>query len=162
MAKNKDRQPPGDYEVGYGKPPKQTQFRSLSDAAHELGFGRKGKKTKTRQINLTRLLSERVAVTHNGGVVRMDPYELSLRAQVKSAVKDRSLPALKEIIRLALEFQLVKPPPMGRQTGNVVQVSKTCPDDIYMIISDPTVSFDVRWEFILQWGLIPVMGGSNE
>ena len=128
MGTDNDDKSKQNYNVGYGKPPKHTRFKAKSTAAGGSTSGRRrsGTKSMPEPLDLGRILNERLTVTKNGETVSMEPFEIGLRALVKSVVKDNSLPALKEIIRLALEFDLVKPPP--HQPCAHRAIATTCSD----------------------------------
>ena len=160
MGKGKDDEPPADYEVGYGKPPKEHQFKAKS--APGAKRRRKSKKSAFEPIDISRLFAAPIAVTKGGTKVKMDPFEVALRAQVKKALKEQSLPAIKEIIAFALEFKLAKPALVGRRIGPIMHVSKHCPEEIMNKIFNHELPIEERWPMILQWGLVAVRGGQNE
>lgn len=79
--------------------------------------GSKGK--NDRRIDVTAILTKPVNVGSNGRAQRMTPFEIGLRKQVKKALKDRSLNAIKSVLAIAWEFGLVEDAPPPPQNGGV-------------------------------------------
>ena len=73
-------------------------------------------------IDITEILTQQVKVGHNGKRQSMSPYEVQLRAQVKKALKDKSLPAIENVLREARKYDLVLPPPPAPVNGGVLVV----------------------------------------
>ena len=71
-------------------------------------------------IDITEILTQQVKVGHNGKRQSMSPYEVQLRAQVKKALKDKSLPAIENVLREARKYDLVMPPPPAPKSGGVL------------------------------------------
>ena len=91
---------------------------------------------KTGQIDLGALLQEPLRVLKDGKTAKMDPVEAAIRKQVAKALKDKSLPAIKEVIDLAIKHGLVATP--ERQQGGVLVIPKTVSDaDQKFIFSYP-------------------------
>lgn len=105
--------PTGDYEVGYGKPPKETQFKSKK---------KRGRSAKDSKIDVSKLLSEPVPVNKNGVVTKMPAFEANLRAQVQEAIKRQSLPAILHVLGIAERYDLTKSAPERECTGGVLVV----------------------------------------
>ena len=63
---------------------------------------RKRRRKSRDQIDVSALLNKHVTVGTNGREQRMTPFEVSLRAQVKKALKDRSLPAITSVLDVAV------------------------------------------------------------
>jgi hypothetical protein len=61
-----------------------------------------------------------VRVGKNGRARQMSAFDVGLRAQVKAALKDRSLRAIRSLIALAAKHELFKPPPPPPRAGGVV------------------------------------------
>jgi hypothetical protein len=78
---------------------------------------------KKGQIDLGALLQEPLRVLKDGKTAKMDPVEAAIRKQVAKALKDKSLPAIKEVIDLAIKHGLVATP--ERQQGGVLVIPKT-------------------------------------
>jgi hypothetical protein len=91
---------------------------------------------KKGQIDLGALLREPLRVLKDGKPAKMDPVEAAIRKQVAKALKERSLPAIKEVIDLAIKHGLVT---AGEQVhGGVIVIPKTVSeDDLKKILSYP-------------------------
>lgn len=102
-----------DYEVGYGKPPKASQFKPKRSSK------RGGKSVQTDVI---KVLSEAVDVSRDGVTQTMAPFEISLRAQIKKAVKDRNVSSIMHVLSVAEKYDLSKPAPPTDPRGGVLVV----------------------------------------
>ncbi len=110
------------YDVGYGKPPKEHQFkpkvRSLNgNVVKKKAKGCRSGAGKTDKVNLAALLSQPVRVRKHEQVHKMHPFEAMLRKQVEQAVKQRSHSATKNIFDYAIAYDLVATPPAVRSGG---------------------------------------------
>lgn len=77
------KQPKGDYEIGYGKPPKQHQFpKGFSGNLKGKPKGAKNVKT-----DLEEELREQVEINDGGKVKRVTKQRLLIKAQVNKAIK---------------------------------------------------------------------------
>lgn len=74
------------------------------------------------QLDINEILTQQVKVGRNGKQQSMSQYEVQLRAQVKKALKDKSLPAIEIVLREARKFDLVMPPPPAPDNGGVLVV----------------------------------------
>jgi hypothetical protein len=82
--------PSADYEVGYGKPPKHTQFKPGQSGNPE---GRK-KKPKSVQAQMQAAMSRKVTIQEEGKSKRLSMQELMLRSlSTKAAKATLELPA---------------------------------------------------------------------
>ncbi|WP_237478309.1 DUF5681 domain-containing protein [Lichenibacterium dinghuense] len=79
----KPRKPTGDYEVGYGKPPKSGQFRK-GQSGNPKGRTKGSLDLKTV---LTAALQESVPVTNNGRSTRKSKFDLWIIGLINRAVK---------------------------------------------------------------------------
>ena len=75
-----------------------------------------GRKTHNK-IDVTGIFSKPVKVGKNGREQSMTPFEVAFRAQVKKAVKEQSLNAIKRIPALAVEYEIVAQPPEIKNGG---------------------------------------------
>jgi hypothetical protein len=123
------KKPTDDYKVGYGKPPKHTQFKA---APAEQGPGGKSAKSgrerthnKRGKVDVSAVLNEWVPVTKDRTASKMAPFEVALRAQVKKALTERNLAAIRIIVALAIEYGLIVPPPEAQANGGVLIIPKT-------------------------------------
>lgn len=76
----------------------------------------------SQQLDIAEILTQQVKVSRDGKRQSMSPYEVQLRAQVKKALKDKSLPAIENVLREARKFDLVRPPPPAPDNGGVLIV----------------------------------------
>ena len=83
---------------------------------------RKRRLKKSDQIDVAAILKKPVKVGKGGRARNMTPFEISLRAQVKKALKEKSLSAIMNMLRVALMYELVKPAPEPMQRGRVLVV----------------------------------------
>jgi len=103
----------GKNEGGYGKPPKASQFKPKAAGK------RRG---KPDQLDVTKVLSEPVDVRRDGVTQAMTPFEIALRAQIKKAVKDRTISAILHVLGVAERYDLIKPAPQAARRGGVLVV----------------------------------------
>ena len=103
---SKQRKPTGDYEIGYGKPPKHTQFKP--------GEARKGKRTSSKRkrgaVDVAAILEKPVTVRQNGRTRKMTPFEASMRKLVSSAINDGVFKAMQEFLRQCEKHGVLVPP----------------------------------------------------
>ena len=83
---------------------------------------RRNKRKKNCRIDVTAILTKPVNIGSNGRAQRMDPFEIGLRKQVKKALKDRSLNAIKSVLTIAWEYGLVEAAPAPPQNGGVRRI----------------------------------------
>ena len=93
MAKKPKGDP--DYDVGYGKPPKHTQFQK-GQSGNPSG---KSKTEASTEIKLKKLLKGEIAVNKSGTQVTMTQQDVMLQALVNKAMKG-DLAAIKYINEL--------------------------------------------------------------
>jgi hypothetical protein len=107
--------PSGDYEVGYGKPPKEHQFQP--GRSGNIRGRRKSKKSGS--TDLSELLNEPVKVTTGGKFREMGSFEASLRKLVKRALEG-DLRAILKFIKICEEYEIMAPPPAVTGGGVIV------------------------------------------
>ena len=96
MAKGRKPRSGGDYEVGYGKPPRRTQF-----VPGQSGFaGRKHKKAEPHDQMISRILNEVVEV----GGIKMTKRELAIHRTVNETIKSGKPRDLKMLLDLMKEY----------------------------------------------------------
>lgn len=83
---------------------------------------KKRKEKASPQFDIGEILTQQVKVSRDGKQQSMSPFEVQLRAQVKKALKDKSLPAIENVLRVARTFDLVMPPPPAPDNGGVLVV----------------------------------------
>ena len=101
---------PGDYAVGYGRPPEHARFEA--GRRRQPGRAASPKRASSRSTSPP-FLSQPIEVKRRGRAKTMSPFELGLRQMVKRAVKDNSLAAALEFFA-ACEKYGVRDPCPGR------------------------------------------------
>lgn len=96
----------GDYEVGYGKPPKEHQFKP-GQSGHVRG---RPKTKKPEDIDVGEILNAPVEVMKGGRRVKMQPFEVSFRRLSKRA-NEGDLRAIVKFITLCEQYGVLAPPP---------------------------------------------------
>ena len=118
------KKPSGDYEVGYGKPPKSGQIKK--------GERRnpKGRPTKRNreQVDVAAVLIEPLVVKNSGIRQKMSPFEVGVRRLVERGLKHKNLPAILEFLELCESYGLMVPPPV-EYGGGVVTVPEGVDSD---------------------------------
>ena len=109
-----------DYEVGYGKPPKEHRFKpklTPTDTGRATSTRKKRKAGDRQAVDVYALLIEPVQVRKGERVQSMDPFEAMLRKQLELALKERSAAAMKKIIDVAIEYKLITKSPKTNEGG---------------------------------------------
>lgn len=91
----------GDYEVGYGRPPKKHQFQP-GDRNNPLG--RKKKAVSSTGVNVTETLMEPVSLTDQRGRKRLVPYPLAFIQTLKQRALAGNPKAVSAMMELLLQF----------------------------------------------------------
>ncbi len=110
------QKPSGEYEVGYGRPPKEHQFQP----------GRSGNPTgappkrKRKRIDVAAVLNEPLAVKNSGVRRKMPPFEVSVRRLVERGLKQKDLNAILEFLELCELHRFLVPPPVDQGGGVIV------------------------------------------
>ncbi|WP_300074305.1 DUF5681 domain-containing protein [uncultured Ruegeria sp.] len=103
------------YNVGYGRPPRETQFQKGQSGNPK---GRPRKKG-TVELDLDQVLDQRVRVQSPGGSKSMDTREAALRMQVAKALKG-NIHAAKHVLKQFEKYDAITPPRSKIQTGVVI------------------------------------------
>ena len=104
-----------DYEVGYCCPPRDTQFQKGQSGNPK---GRPRKKGSI-ELDLDKVLDQRVRVQSSGGSKSMDAREAALRMQVAKALKG-NIQAAKHVLKQFEKYDAIAPPRSKIQTGVVI------------------------------------------
>jgi hypothetical protein len=110
---SKTKKPTGDYEVGYGKPPKHTQFKPTESRKRK----RTSSKRKRGAVDVAAILEKPVTVRQNGRTRKMSPFEASMRKLVSSAINDNVFRAMAEFLRQCEKHGVLVPPTPRRARG---------------------------------------------
>ncbi len=116
MSKN-EKGKGGDYDVGYGKPPKQHQFPK-GTSGNPAGAP---SKRKRKQVDVAAVLNEPLAVKNAGIRQKMPPFEVGVRRLVERALKHKNLSVILEFLELCESYGLMVPPPVP-QVGGVIHL----------------------------------------
>jgi len=90
----------------------------------------KARARKQGQIDLGALLSEPLHVLRDGKPCKMDPLEAAIRRQVQKVLVDKSMPAIKAVIDLAIEHGLIASQAPARK-GGVVRIPYSIGREIF-------------------------------
>jgi hypothetical protein len=103
--------PNGDYEIGYGKPPRRTQFQpGQSGNPHGRTAGSRGLKSELRSE-----LSQLVTITKDGKSRRVPKRLLVLRALISKAAKG-DVRAADKLISLIIQMEGFEDQRVGRKS----------------------------------------------
>lgn len=83
---------------------------------------KRSKGKDTPQLDIAEILTQPVKVGRNGKKQSMSQFEVRLRAQVRKAIKEESMPAIENVLRVARQFDVVMPPPPAPDNGGVLVV----------------------------------------
>ncbi len=108
------KKPNGDNEVGYGKPPKERQFKPGQSG----NLKGRPKSKKARLTDVSGLLNEPVKVKAGGKVREMGPFEAGFRKLAKRAV-DGDLRAILKFVKYCEEYGAFAPPLADTSCGVV-------------------------------------------
>lgn len=99
------------YSVGYGRPPKEHQFKKGQPSP------RKGKKRREPSINIGERLDEPVSVVVNGRPLKRNEFEVRLSSLLKRGLKGNVL-AIKQVLRYAERAAMFEvTPPLSLHPG---------------------------------------------
>ncbi len=109
----------GDYDVGYGKPPKKHQFKK-GTSGNPAGAP---SKRKQKKIDVAAVLNEPLVVKNSGVRQKMMPFEVVVRRLVERGLKHKDLNAILVFLELCESFRQLVPPPVD-QGGGVIHAPK--------------------------------------
>jgi hypothetical protein len=99
-----EKKPPGDYEIGYGKPPKDSRFKP-GQSGNPKG---RPKQADATASDIAGLLNEPIEVKVAGKTKTMSPFEASFRQLAKRAIKERNLRAIIEFLNDCKEYGVLE------------------------------------------------------
>lgn len=96
------------------------------------------KKRAERQglVDIGAILNEPLEVLKNGKVGKMSALEVAIRKQVKKALTEKSLPAVMAVIQIAINHDLVAPPPTVAEGGVFVVPKWVSDEDQHRIFAE--------------------------
>lgn len=106
-----------DYEVGFGKPPKEHQFKPGQSGNPK---GRPGNKSAAG-VDVVAVLSEPVAIKENGEQREMQPFEAMARGLANKALIQKHIGSLLKLLKLFEKYGVIAPKP-ERAGGGVLVV----------------------------------------
>ncbi len=106
----------GDYDVGYGRPPKEHQFKKGTSG----NLAGAPSKRKRKKIDVAAVLNEPLVVKDSGVRRKMPPFEVSVRRLVERGLKQKDLNSILEFLELCELFRLLVPPPVDQGGGVIV------------------------------------------
>ena len=120
MSSKSDGLSDGDYEVGYGRPPKATRFgvREQPDRSTR-------HPSKKEPVDIAALLDRSVTISRNGKQTKMHAHEAMLFALAKQALAGQ-MRALRQILKAFKAAGLLEAP-TPPQTNGVLVVPKGLP-----------------------------------
>lgn len=98
---------PDDYDVGYGKPPKHSQFKTGQSGNP---YGRPAKRKLDPEHDPSSILSEPMTVRSNGQIKQMSALEAGLRRKIQDALMTTSTRKLLKAIAMFEKAGLVRRP----------------------------------------------------
>lgn len=101
------KRPPGNYEVGYGKPPKHTRWQK-GFCPNPKGRGKKPEKKDTVAEILDRLLESKVTLRDGVDTQQVTRFEYLLMKAIEKAGKG-DLHSLKFVIEMRQRFPSITP-----------------------------------------------------
>ncbi len=103
-----------DYETGYGKPPKQHQFKKGTSGNPA------GAPSKRKRVDVAAILNEPLVVKASGVSQKMPAFEVSVRRLVERGLKQKDLNAILEFLKLCESYKLLVPPPVNQGGGVII------------------------------------------
>jgi hypothetical protein len=113
--------PTGDYGVGYGRPPKEHQFKKGSGKTSDRRPARK----KCGTTDIAAVLAQPLTVKQGGTTRQMSAFEAGLRGLVKKALNDRDLRSMLEFLKLCEKHGIIEAPPAALAGGGILVIPKT-------------------------------------
>lgn len=134
----RDRAKARPYEVGYGKPPKHTQFgtRPQPNRHKAVDAGRSSKRP-----DVASLLDQSVDVKLGGRPTKLHPHKAMLHSQFAKAARGQ-LQAIKQLLREFDRAGLLEPEAL--QQSSVIHVPKDLPIDLagYVLLREGPPPWD--------------------
>ena len=97
------------YQVGYGQPPKHTQFRS-GQSGNPKG---RPKQKDVASAQYSHLLDEPILVQQQGKKQKMSPKEISLRKILKKALEKSDVKSIAYLFEQFEKYDALQPPEKG-------------------------------------------------
>ncbi len=118
------------YEVGYARPPVQTQFKKGQSGNRK---GRPKKRDMTAE-ELLAILDEPVTVVQQGKKRRMQPVEVTLNRVLKDAVSKKNFRSIRYLLELFEEHGVLRV--SEESVGGVITLPNTMPWPMAMLMAE--------------------------
>lgn len=102
-----NEKPPSYYEVGRGRPPKQSQWKK-GQSGNPNG---RPKKKPAEEIDINKVLNTTVIVKKDGKKSSVTPFEATVRLLAKGAMEGDAV-AIRKFIQLCEEYDIIRIPPI--------------------------------------------------
>ena len=113
------------YDVGYGKPPKATQFKKGQSG----NSGGRPRKKETERIDVISVIEQPISVKIDGAKRSMHPYDAGVRQLTRRALQERKTRALIDLLKLFEAHGLFEPPQKAQQGGVIFAPKVISPAD---------------------------------
>ena len=128
-----------DYAVGYGKPPKATQFKK-GESGNPNG---RPKGTRNIATLLDEALNSRITVRDGDAIRSMSAFEAMVQSLMLQAVKGDHK-AIQLIIKLMGQHQVMEPPPPEEPQTGVLVVHNPMSIDMWNTLFGPDRAHPIR------------------
>jgi hypothetical protein len=106
--------------VGYGRPPKQHQFKPKQSGNPRGRPKKSARKPKPGEIDIAGILNAEFTVPTASGERKMSAFEIVCRALTVRAINDRNLRAAIEFVKLCESYKVIRTPPRRKTHGVLV------------------------------------------
>lgn len=130
MSKGADK-PESDYEVGYGKPPKETRFKK-GQSGNPKG---RPKGSVSLASRLEKALNEMVEVRDGDRVRKMTKAEIMIQSLIARSMKGDQR-AVSTLLRLMKETGQTRPPEEEPRTGGTVMFPVPMPSPLLEALAE--------------------------
>ena len=127
----KSKKPDADYEVGYGKPPKETQFKG-GQSGNPKG---RPKESVSFALKLEKAMSEKVEVREGGRARKMSKIDVMIQNLLARCMKGDQQ-AVSTLVRLMKETGQTRPAEQEPRQGKMVAFPIPMPSPLLQALAD--------------------------